>query len=132
MQKRELSKCPAYRLAGSSACQVQPAGLATPVNRSLPSRSLYLIFSSLSFSTFLCAIKCKIEREGERGGRRQNINTTIYYNPSIFPSLPSLTSFVFQRCRCDGKLSALGRLSKLSGSLIGSPSVKKRKKRKCK
>ena len=33
-----------------------------------------------------------------------------------------LTSFVFQRCRWDGKWSDLGRDSRLSGSLIGSPS----------
>lgn len=39
-------------------------------------------------------------------------------------NINSNTSLVFQRWRCDGKLSALGKLSKLSGSLMGSPSGK--------
>ena len=34
------------------------------------------------------------------------------------------TSFVFQRCLCVGKWSDFGRDSRLSGSLIGSPSEK--------
>lgn len=36
--------------------------------------------------------------------------------------LSLLTSLVFHRCRWVGKWSARGKLSKLSGSLIGSPS----------
>lgn len=38
------------------------------------------------------------------------------------------TSFVFQRCLWVGKWSARGRLSKLSGNFMGSPSAEERRR----
>ena len=55
--------------------------------------------------------------------RASLLSHTKYSQPKTKPFYRTyLTSFVFHRCLCEGKWSDLGRDSRLSGSLIGSPS----------
>lgn len=75
-------------------------------------------FFHFSHGINLCLILCQIGSQQLLWEKQSN-----YKNDKRMKKY--LTSFVFHRCRMLGKWSAFGRLSKFSGSFMGSPSLKR-------